>query len=118
VRAQALALLGVSAVFVVQAWRHALRRRGRCRGRITRMLDDGDGILSLPEVTFTSEGLDYTFVASARHKGEERETGQEVTVAFDPREPQSAVIAAPFHMYVTPTLLSIAWVVAAFFLLE
>ena len=82
------------------------------------MVDDGDSTLSSPEVTFTIDGLDYTFVASGRHKGEKRETGQEVTVAFDPREPQSAVIAVPFHMYVTPALLSIGWAVAAFVLLQ
>ena len=122
VKAQAVALVGVGAFIVVQAWLHALRRKERARGRVTKMVRRAlltNSVLRVPEVTFTTaEGSEHTFVAAGRRIGHSWTPGQEVEVAYDAREPESAVIATPFHMYLTPTFLSIGWAVVAFLLLR
>jgi hypothetical protein len=122
VKAQVLALLVVGAFIVVQAWLHALRRKQRVLGRVTRMVRRAfltHSVLWVPEVTFTTaEGRDHTFVASGRRIGHSWTPGQEVGVAYDAREPDSAVIATPFHMYLTPAFLSVALGVIAYWLLK
>ena len=120
--AQAVAFLVVGAFIVVQAWLHALRRKERARGRVTRMVKQAfltHSTLSVPEVTFTTaDGSEHTFVAAGRRIGHDWTPGQEVVVAYDAQEPESAVIATPFHMYLTPAFLSVALGVIALVLLK
>ena len=114
-------VLGLGLAFVALLWWRVLQRKGRTTGTVTRRppRDRRHESVSTTEITFEVEGREFRFNPSVVTNFDvgKLEIGTKVAVAFDPADPASADLAAPWRLYFGSVVATLLYLGALYYLL-
>jgi hypothetical protein len=112
-------IAGLGLAFVTLGWWHVLQRRARAAGTVTARPPRREHVgMASTEITFQVDGRPITFQPSAITSFDvgKLELGAKVAVAYDPNDPTSADLAAPWRRYSGPVLVTLIYLAALYYL--